>query len=732
MTGALATAVAASASGLVAAGLLVGTWEFAEIVLARVWPRLREAFAALAAPAVLGFVEAAVGVRVPWGTWAIAAIVPWLWLPLAASALASVAAAAGWAVVAAVALGGGAQVPVGAGLLLALGGLGYLLCRRGLCTRSRYVAAYAFFALAILVLSAFSPRGTSDALYTAVTAALVGVYAAGRAVRARLWAETERQAREDALTGALTRYGLAAWLAALDPGAKERGLVLALDLDDFKWFNDTWGHALGDAVLAETARRVRAALREQDALVRPGGDEFTVWMPHVLPELGDAVAARVHAAVTEPPFEADGVRERLRMSVGWAAGALSPATAASADRALLEAKHGGKNRVVGAAAEGAAAAATLVDAGRRPAWWLGPAVDALWLQWREAAVVTDAAGRVVALNPAYERLTGREASALVGRQPGVQSAGVTPPTVYARLWRRLGDGDAVRAILRNRRPDGMAWWAVEDLSPIDHGGIRVGYWAVVRDALTRPTPPATEIVGLEALTVTPVFQPVVALASGQAIGYEALARPTLAGEAVAPTELFRVAEAAGALLEADRMCLEAVAAALSANGPWPAATRLALNVRVVTLIDGAAWLAAYLARLPVARDALVLEVSEADRDVVGVDDWRGVRRTFRDVAFAIDDWGSGWHDIHRLVALEPVWTKVDRDWLLAAESSGAARDLLAHLARWARANGTGLIVEGVETQAQAERVRSLGIGFAQGFLWGEPRSWPRSLGRAGG
>ena len=63
--------------------------------------------------------------------------------------------------------------------------------------------------------------------------------------------------------------------------------VLALDLDRFKEINDTYGHAAGDAVLAEFARRIRDEIREVDLAFRQGGEEFVVLLPET-----DATARR--------------------------------------------------------------------------------------------------------------------------------------------------------------------------------------------------------------------------------------------------------------------------------------------------------------------------------------------------------------------------------------------------------------------------------------------------------
>jgi diguanylate cyclase (GGDEF)-like protein/PAS domain S-box-containing protein len=726
---AAAAALAAGARGLLAASLMVGAWEFAEVVLPRLWRRGRPLFAAVAGAAVLAFVRAAAGMPTPWGVWAVLAVAPWLWLTTGWAAAAGAAAAVGWWFVSLLPPAAPAAAWPGALALVALGAVSYAACRgAGARLGRRHAVAATAFGLAIVAVSFLSPRGgAAAAAETAVAAALAAVYAAGRGARASQWEETARQAREDALTGALTRHGLSAWLAGLGEAARREGVVLALDLDDFKWLNDTFGHALGDAVLTEVALRLRGALREGDAVARPGGDEFTVWMPATPANLGPALAARVHRAVTSLPFDAAGVSERLHLSLGWAAGPLDAATADAADQALLRAKREGKDRVAGPEGEPRAAPAPALPDGRRPAWWLGPAVDALWRAWGEAAVLTDAQGRIVSVNPAYERLTGRGAADLVGLRPGVQSAGATPPGVYERMWSHLAQGRPVRVLLRNRRPDGSAWWAVEDMAAVSHRGVRVGYWAVVRDALASPLPEGAAVEGLEAVRVETLFQPVVDPATGAVLGYEALARPHVGEEALSPEEMFAAAQRAGLLREADRLCLEAAAHALAAASPWPKGVRLSLNVRTATLGDGE-WLNAYLDRLPVPRSHVVLEVSEADVDPHGGRDWAEVRRLLPDVAFALDDLGSGWYDVYRLTALDPAWIKVDRSWLLAAQQSAAARDLLAGVARWARAYGVQVVAEGVETKEQAELVCALGIGAAQGFWWGRPGPLPRHAG----
>lgn len=115
-----------------------------------------------------------------------------------------------------------------------------------------------------------------------------------------------RRASQDPLTGldnrAQLRRRLAIALAARAAdgrGQREVG-VLALDLDGFKPVNDTYGHAAGDEVLLEVGRRLRSVVRPDDAVARPGGDEFAVVAAGVSGHELAGLERRVHSALRRP------------------------------------------------------------------------------------------------------------------------------------------------------------------------------------------------------------------------------------------------------------------------------------------------------------------------------------------------------------------------------------------------------------------------------------------------
>jgi diguanylate cyclase (GGDEF)-like protein/PAS domain S-box-containing protein len=135
--------------------------------------------------------------------------------------------------------------------------------------------------------------------------------------RARSEAELENRATYDSLTRCLNRTSLMAELTAYVEATQRVG-VLFVDLDDFKRVNDSHGHATGDAVLVETAARIRECIRERDVVGRIGGDEFLV----VCPGAGDItdmskVAQRVVSAIAAPMELPDG-RIDMTASVGVA------------------------------------------------------------------------------------------------------------------------------------------------------------------------------------------------------------------------------------------------------------------------------------------------------------------------------------------------------------------------------------------------------------------------------
>ena len=125
--------------------------------------------------------------------------------------------------------------------------------------------------------------------------------------------------------------------------------ALMLDLDHFKAINDTYGHLVGDRVLRAVAGACRRVLREGDVLVRYGGEEFLVLLPGAGPEDVRQVGERVRRAIEETSVTDGELRTAVTVSLGGATfrdATDSPESLiARADKALYEAKEGGRNRI---------------------------------------------------------------------------------------------------------------------------------------------------------------------------------------------------------------------------------------------------------------------------------------------------------------------------------------------------------------------------------------------------
>ncbi len=154
-----------------------------------------------------------------------------------------------------------------------------------------------------------------------------------------------RMAHHDPLTGLLNRTLLMDRIEqALLRARRYSGKmgVLMVDLDNFKAVNDTMGHAAGDDVLQEVAKRLRTVLRCSDSIFRLGGDEFVVVAPEVVFSADmQKMSAKLKKAV-EMPLTAAGVDLIQRASFGWAAYPDHASTAeellVAADKAMYAAK----------------------------------------------------------------------------------------------------------------------------------------------------------------------------------------------------------------------------------------------------------------------------------------------------------------------------------------------------------------------------------------------------------
>lgn len=167
-------------------------------------------------------------------------------------------------------------------------------------------------------------------------------------------AETRQLLNEDTLTGALNRRGLDQTLAreiARSQRNDSRLTLAMLDLDHFKRINDTYGHEAGDRLLVHFVSLIRAVLRKSDALVRYGGEEFTLLLPDTDTRGAMLVLGRLQQLMKKSPLLYEEQPVNTTFSAGMATLAADEnghALLRRADAALYQAKANGRDRIVAA------------------------------------------------------------------------------------------------------------------------------------------------------------------------------------------------------------------------------------------------------------------------------------------------------------------------------------------------------------------------------------------------
>lgn len=215
---------------------------------------------------------------------------------------------------------------------------------------------------------------------------------------------------------------------------------------------------------------------------------------------------------------------------------------------------------------------------------------------------------------------------------------------------------------------------------------------------------------LAAGTFRPVFQPIVALDTGLAVGHEALTR---FDDGVRPDRRFADAAAVGRGAELELACLEA---AIEASDGLPAGPWLSLNVSPPLILAGAR-LRRAIARSP---HRVVLEISAH----ATIHDRRALRRMIASmghgVRIAIDDASAGAACFRHIVGLRPDFVKIDMGVVRAIERDPVRQAIVAGLVYVVVRNGGTIVAEGIERAEEQDALRDLGVGLGQGFLYGRP------------
>jgi diguanylate cyclase (GGDEF)-like protein len=163
--------------------------------------------------------------------------------------------------------------------------------------------------------------------------------------------EYEKSSKEDPLTGCLNRAGFSSILLREQENLSKNGCPVSfvmLDIDHFKDVNDTYGHSVGDEVLVNLTRLIRDKIRNTDALVRWGGEEFVILCSDTPIQNAQFLAEKLRVAI-----EGATLIKQQQVTCSFGIAEMIPGEDPKklferADKALYSAKEGGRNRVVSA------------------------------------------------------------------------------------------------------------------------------------------------------------------------------------------------------------------------------------------------------------------------------------------------------------------------------------------------------------------------------------------------
>jgi diguanylate cyclase (GGDEF)-like protein len=561
---------------------------------------------------------------------------------------------------------------------------------------------------------------------------------------------------------------------------KQLSLIFC-DIDHFKTLNDQDGHPLGDEILRRVGEILKGDSgergRESDVVARYGGEEFCLLLPET-PKAGARVKADRLCQAVRGATLPNG--RHITMSFGVASFPEDAKNAeellAFADHALYVAKHGGRNQVQ-VYGEGTAHGnnpAPVAIAPARDAWASAPPVQEEIPNYHERIYgIVELLERERAVGCLYVDLTrlrrveleygvGKHSEVLnrVGKMLSELRGEVVKEN---DLLCRADDGDAFVYFVSAARDRGDPAPELEMVSQRvqeaidsalarevfdlihDHPRIAVGYARVLHNPMMRAERLVTRLVEeakdsaqlmrkrqrqkdkdlLQELILgeglTPVYQPIVHLASGEIFGFEALTRGPRRSPLEAPLALFSVAEEVNLLFELDRACFRG--AMRGAVGLEPV-HRLFVNLLPLSFYDASfieTEVTALLEAANLTPANVVFEITER----LAIENFSSFRRalavyTGMGFGVAIDDVGTKHSNLEAVMALRPHFVKLSDVLTRGCAKSTVKREMLRSLGRISEAIDAVMVAEGIETPDDLVVLKDLGVRYGQGYFLARP------------
>lgn len=253
--------------------------------------------------------------------------------------------------------------------------------------------------------------------------------------------------------------------------------------------------------------------------------------------------------------------------------------------------------------------------------------------------------------------------------------------------------------------------------------------AATAAAASHPSPSFSEEVKriIAAAAITPHFQPIVDLSTGQILGFEGLTRGPSDSFLHSPIALFKAAEAADVLFELERCAILTIVLAF---GRLQLPGRLFINVSPAAIAQAGGF-------DEVLKDMLRAAGLPASRIVVELTETHAVNdvdRLLRAIAalrslglvVALDDLGEGFSSLKRWTEVRPDFVKIDRHFVDGLSQDPLRQQFIRSILDMARTAGCHVVAEGVETESDLSVLRELGMHSAQGYYFAKPSASPRT------
>lgn len=221
-----------------------------------------------------------------------------------------------------------------------------------------------------------------------------------------------------------------------------------------------------------------------------------------------------------------------------------------------------------------------------------------------------------------------------------------------------------------------------------------------------------------------VFQPIISLKNGLALGYEALSRITIDCLIKSPEELFILAESTNCLWDLELVCRTIAIETSNHLLQEPSQTKLFLNVNPSVMQDvkfRQGFTKEFIKQFNIPASNIIFEITE--RNVIN--DIKGFKdsiKHYKDQGFqiAIDDAGSGYAGLNLISDINPDYIKLDINLIRNINKDNLKYALVKSMVEFSRISNIKLIAEGIETQSECETLIKLGVQYGQGYYIQRP------------